>query len=62
MTQNTDQNVDYFARLRAAFDPIFNPRPATSEDTREHERLIARQRARDDAARRAPQQDALPLS
>lgn len=52
---------NYFARLRAAFDPIFNPRPITDEDDREHARLVARQRARDEAARRAPTQEALPL-
>lgn len=52
---------EYFARLEAAFDPIFNPRPVTDDDRREYQRLDARQRARDDAARRAPTQDALPL-
>jgi len=59
MTTLTDN--EYFVRLRAAFDPLFNPRPLTDADNREHERLIARQRAREDAARKSPQQEALPL-
>ncbi len=54
-------NHEYTQKLRVAFDAIFNPRPLTDHDVREHERLIARQRARDEARLRAPQQDALPL-
>lgn len=56
MTRN-----DYMERLNSAFDALFNPRPITDADVAEYERLIARQRARDEAKRREPLQEALPL-
>lgn len=59
MTTQTPNN--YMARLNSAFEALFNPQPITEDDVREHERLVMRQRARDEAGLRAPQQDALPL-
>ena len=55
---------EYMAKLERAFACVFNPAPppVTDEELREYHRLDARQRARDEARRRTPAQDALPLS
>ena len=57
-----DNQNEHMAKLRSAFDALFNPRPYTDADAREHARLVARQRARDEARLREPDQGALPLA
>lgn len=58
-----DFDSQYKRRLSEAFRSIFEPTPPMTQQERiEHRERVRRQHARDEAARTAPQQDALPLA